>query len=143
MTDPYLTAIAAIDGRFLRYESLPHQTRLRITFCGKPFEDSTEALPEDTTEPVPGEALGSVIGLNTAEPGLRVSAPLHVEWATANLDAIVAQAVRIWAAAEPDRNAARIAARATDGGHLPRIFESNRQTPQSPTSAPVFRQCEG
>jgi hypothetical protein len=43
------------------------------------------------------EALGSVIRLDTDEPGLRVCAPLEVEWAAANAEAIVAEAVRVWA----------------------------------------------
>jgi hypothetical protein len=38
-----------------------------------------------------------VIRLDTDEPGLRVCAPLEVEWAAANAEAIVAEAVRVWA----------------------------------------------
>jgi hypothetical protein len=75
-------ATAWIDERLLRFTAIPFQARLRITFGGIGAQL---------------EALGSVIGLDTVEPGLRVSAPLHVEWASLHSDAIIDEAVRIWA----------------------------------------------
>ncbi|THV42415.1 hypothetical protein [Glycomyces buryatensis] len=89
MTHLHLTGIACVDGRYLRYTSLPYQARLRITFCGNPPWE-----PEaDTGQP---GALGSVTGLDTDGPDLRISAPLHAEWANNNREAIVAEAARIW-----------------------------------------------
>ncbi|MDN3241936.1 hypothetical protein [Glycomyces tritici] len=78
-----------VDGRLLRYTALPFQARLRITFGGI------------GTRPEP---LGSVIRLDTDEPRLCVSAPLHVEWAGTNSEAIIAEAVRIWAEVRRDCN---------------------------------------
>lgn len=72
-------AAAWVDGRLLRFEPVLRQPRLRIILTG--------------AEP---ETLGSVIRLDSAEPGLRVSAPLHVEWAREHHEAIVAHAVRVW-----------------------------------------------
>ncbi|THV41410.1 hypothetical protein [Glycomyces buryatensis] len=74
------TARSWIDGKLLRFDTIPFQARLRITLPG-----------EDP------EALGSVIRLDTDDPGLRVCAPLHVEWGREHCDAIVAEAVRVWA----------------------------------------------
>ncbi|THV33936.1 hypothetical protein [Glycomyces buryatensis] len=92
MTDLHISGIAEIDGRFLRYQSLPHQDRLRITFCGNPpWQPQGE---EDNTI-----ALGSVTGLDTSAPTLRISAPLHAEWARAKREHITTEAVRIWTAA--------------------------------------------
>jgi hypothetical protein len=75
--------VAVIGGRRLYFEAYPAQARFRVTmahvWAGK------------------AEALGSVIRLDTDEPGLRVCAPLEVEWAAANAEAIVAEAVRVWA----------------------------------------------
>jgi hypothetical protein len=75
--------VAAIGGRRLYFEAYPAQARFRVTmahvWAGK------------------AEALGSVIKLDTDEPGLRVCAPLEVEWAAENAEAIVAEAVRVWA----------------------------------------------
>ncbi|THV30125.1 hypothetical protein [Glycomyces paridis] len=75
-------AVRRIGGRQLHFEAFPSQARLRIT-----------TLSAGT---VPESALGSVIRLDTTEPGLRVSAPLEVEWASTNMEEIVAEAVRIW-----------------------------------------------
>jgi hypothetical protein len=75
--------VAAIGGRRLYFEAYPAQARFRVTmahvWAGK------------------AEALGSVIRLDTDEPGLRVCAPLEAEWAAENAEAIVAEAVRVWA----------------------------------------------
>lgn len=73
-------ATAWVDGRLLRFEPVLRQPRLRVIITG--------------TEP---EALGSVIGLGTDDVGLRVSAPLHVEWAGEHCEAIVSRAQRVWA----------------------------------------------
>ncbi|THV26797.1 hypothetical protein [Glycomyces paridis] len=73
-------ALVWVDGRRLRFEPVLKQPRLRVILTG--------------AEPV---ALGSVIRLDTGEPGLRVSAPLHVEWATEHLEAIVRHAADVWA----------------------------------------------
>ena len=74
--------VAVIDGRRLYFEAFPPQARFRITTAraqtGKP------------------EALGSVIRLDTDDPGLRVCAPLEVEWAARNAEEIVAEAVKVW-----------------------------------------------
>jgi hypothetical protein len=75
---------AAIDGRRMEFSSLPFQARMRITFLNGVHEG----------EPA---VLGSVIGLDTDEPGLRVSTPIHLEWGTGHADQIVAEASRIWA----------------------------------------------
>jgi hypothetical protein len=83
----HFLATAWIDEHLLRFTAIPFQARVRITFSGS------------GTRP---EALGSVIGLDTDEPGLRVSAPLFVEWATIHSEAIIAEAVRIWAEVRRD-----------------------------------------
>ena len=53
---------AVIGGRRLYYEAFPSQARFRITMA-RAWEQKTEAL-------------GSVIRLDTAAPGLRVCAPI-------------------------------------------------------------------
>lgn len=73
-------ATAWVDGRLLRFEPVLKQPRLRVIITG----------PEP-------EPLGSVIRLDTDQAGLRVSAPLHVEWANEHHEAIIASAHRIWA----------------------------------------------
>ncbi|MDN3240727.1 hypothetical protein [Glycomyces tritici] len=73
-------ATAWVDGRLLRFEPVLKQPRLRVIITG----------PEP-------EPLGSVIRLDTTEAGLRVSAPLHVEWATDHHEPIIAHAQRVWA----------------------------------------------
>lgn len=74
--------VAAIGGRRLYFEAYLPQARFRImmayVWAGK------------------AEALGSVIKLDTEEPGLRVCAPLEVEWAAKHADEIVAEAARVW-----------------------------------------------
>jgi hypothetical protein len=80
-------ATAWIGEHLLRFTAIPFQARVRITFSGT------------GTQP---EALGSVIGLDTDAHGLRVSAPLYVEWATIHSGAIIAEAVRIWAKVRRD-----------------------------------------
>ncbi|MFC3494526.1 hypothetical protein [Glycomyces rhizosphaerae] len=73
-------ATAWVDGRLLRFEPVLKQPRLRVILTG--------------TEP---QTLGSVISLDTDQAGLRVSAPLHAEWANEQHEAIIAHARRIWA----------------------------------------------
>lgn len=73
-------ATAWVDGRLLRFEPVLKQPRLRVIITGR------------TPEP-----LGSVIRLDSTEPGLRVSAPLHVEWAVEHCEVIVDRATRVWA----------------------------------------------
>jgi hypothetical protein len=75
------TATVLVDGRRLHYEVIVPQARLRVTLAD-PWEVS--------------EAIGSVIYLDSEQPGLRVSAPLQIEWATAHEELIVAEAVRVW-----------------------------------------------
>lgn len=87
MNATHYLATVWIDDRLLRFTALPYQSRLRITFGGI------------GTRPEP---LGSVIRLDTEDPRLCVSAPLHVEWAEANSDPIIAEAVRIWAEVRRD-----------------------------------------
>ncbi|WP_199034200.1 hypothetical protein [Glycomyces salinus] len=76
---------AEIDGRRVEFTPLPFQARLRVTF----YE-------------VDPAVLGSVIDLDTDEPGLRVSAPLHLEWGNAHADQLVTEATRIWASLASD-----------------------------------------
>lgn len=83
MTYAAFTATALVDGRRLHFEVIAVQARLRVTLAD-PWEES--------------EVLGSVIRLDTAQPGLRVAAPLQVEWATAHSGLIVAEAVKVWSA---------------------------------------------
>jgi hypothetical protein len=73
---------AVIGGRRLYYEAFPSQARFRITMA-RAWEQKIEAL-------------GSVIGLDTAAPGLRVCAPLELEWAAQNAEEIVTEAVKVW-----------------------------------------------
>jgi hypothetical protein len=77
------TATVQVAGRRLHYEVMVSQARLRVTIAD-PWEES--------------EVIGSVIYLDSEEPGLRIAAPLQIEWATANSEAIVAEAVRVWEA---------------------------------------------
>ena len=42
------------------------------------------------------ETLGSVIKLDSDKPGLRIRAPLEVEWGALHAAEIVAEAVRVW-----------------------------------------------
>lgn len=74
--------VAVIGGRRLYFEAFPSQSRFRVTLADAQAGKS--------------EALGSVIRLDTDEPGLRVCAPLEVEWAARNAEAIVAEAVEVW-----------------------------------------------
>jgi hypothetical protein len=74
--------ISVIGGRCLHFEAFPSQARFRVTMV--------RARAGRT------EALGSVIRLDTDEPGLRVCAPLEVEWAAENAEEIVAEAVKVW-----------------------------------------------
>lgn len=76
-------AVAVIGGRRLYFEAIPAQARFRITMAHV-WAGSVEAL-------------GSVIRLDTDEPGLRVCAPLEVEWAARHMEEIVAVAVGVWA----------------------------------------------
>lgn len=81
MTFASYTATIVVDGRRLHFEAMVPQARLRVTLAD-PWEES--------------DVLGSVIRLDTEEPGLRVSAPLQVEWANLHADHIIAEAARIW-----------------------------------------------
>ncbi|MCD0442296.1 hypothetical protein LO763_01480 [Glycomyces sp. A-F 0318] len=73
---------AVIDGRRLYFEAFPAQSRFRVTVADARTGRSA--------------ALGSVIRLDTDAPGLRICAPLEVEWATRNAEEIVAEAVDVW-----------------------------------------------
>lgn len=81
-------AVAVIGGRRLYFEAFPPQARCRVTMAHVWAEKA--------------EALGSVIRLDTHAPGLRVCAPLEVEWAARHAEAIVAEAVKIWASITRD-----------------------------------------
>jgi hypothetical protein len=77
------TATVLVGGRRLHYEVMVPQARLRVTLAD-PWEES--------------EVIGSVIYLDSDTPGLRVAAPLQIEWATAHSEVIVSEAVRVWEA---------------------------------------------
>jgi len=77
-----LIARSVIGERHLVFEAIFCQHRLRVTFSGEQ----------------PG-VLGSVVYLDSLEPGLRISEPLHVEWAVLHHEAIIDEAQRIWAVA--------------------------------------------
>ncbi|MEU6858330.1 hypothetical protein AB0B28_05570 [Glycomyces sp. NPDC046736] len=74
-------ATIVVDGRRLHFAAIVPQARLRLTLAD-PWEES--------------EILGSVIRLDTTEPGLRVAAPLQVEWANDHAETILKEAVRVW-----------------------------------------------
>ncbi|WP_460498283.1 hypothetical protein [Glycomyces tarimensis] len=86
MRTPVL-AVETVVGRRLRFAVLVGQPRLRATFL---YRDP----------PV----LGSVIGLDGDRPQLRVSTPIHMEWAATHAKAIVDFATRTWTAIERDRD---------------------------------------
>jgi hypothetical protein len=73
---------AVIGGRRLYFAAFPSQARFRITMA-RAWELKTEPL-------------GSVIRLDTDEPGLRVCAPMEVEWANRHAEKIIAEAVSVW-----------------------------------------------
>jgi hypothetical protein len=73
---------AVIGGRRLYFAALPSQARFRITMA-RAWEMKTEPL-------------GSVIRLDTNEPGLRVCAPMEVEWADKHAEKIISEAVSVW-----------------------------------------------
>jgi hypothetical protein len=73
---------AVIGGRRLYFGALPSQARFRITMA-RAWEMKTEPL-------------GSVIRLDTGEPGLRVCAPMEVEWADKHAEKIISEAVSVW-----------------------------------------------
>jgi hypothetical protein len=73
---------AVIGGRRLYFAAIPSQSRFRITMA-RAWELKTEPL-------------GSVIRLDTDEPGLRVCAPLEVEWADKHAEKIISEAVSVW-----------------------------------------------
>ncbi|MFG3338229.1 hypothetical protein [Glycomyces sp. NPDC048151] len=77
-----LIAHAVIGDRHLNFDAVFSQHRLRVTFSG--------------TEPT---VLGSVVYLDSHEPGLRISEPLHVDWAVQRHEAIINEAKRIWSSA--------------------------------------------
>lgn len=74
--------VSVIEERRLYFEAYPFQARFRVTMAHVRAGKT--------------ESLGSVIRLDTDEPGLRVCAPLEVEWAARNADVIVAEAVQVW-----------------------------------------------
>ena len=73
---------AVIGGRRLYFAAFPSQARFRITMA-RAWESKTEPL-------------GSVIRLDTDQPGLRVCAPMEVEWAEKHAEKIIAEAVSVW-----------------------------------------------
>jgi len=73
---------AVIGGRRLYFAAIPSQARFRVTMA-RAWEMRTDAL-------------GSVIRLDTDEPGLRVCAPMEVEWANKHAEKIIAEAVSVW-----------------------------------------------
>ncbi|GAA2140048.1 hypothetical protein [Glycomyces algeriensis] len=73
---------AVIGGRRLYFAAIPSQARFRITMA-RAWEQRTGPL-------------GSVIRLDTDSPGLRVCAPMEVEWADKHAERIVAEAVSVW-----------------------------------------------
>jgi hypothetical protein len=83
MSRAYYLGTACVGDHRLSYEAVLQQPRLRITMTGP-------ALGQQ------GTVLGSVVALDTEAPRLRVSAPLHLEWATANSESIIDAAVEIW-----------------------------------------------
>lgn len=86
-TDPNglpVLATERIGERSARFSALPGQPRLRVTFAD--------------TEPA---VLGSVIGLDGDRPELRVSAPIHMDWAATHTAAVLTAAARAWAAHRP------------------------------------------
>jgi hypothetical protein len=80
---------ALIDDRRLRFDAIAYQARLRITLTGPGLGQQ-------------GDTLGSVVALDTDNPRLLVSAPLHVEWATTHYEEIQTEATRIWTAIQRD-----------------------------------------
>lgn len=91
----HVLAMARIGGRRLRFDAIFCQNRLRITMLDGAESSEAEAEEECEAGVVP-EALGSVVYLDSDRPGLRISAPLHVEWAAQHCEAIIAEGVRIW-----------------------------------------------
>lgn len=73
---------AVIGGRRLYFQAFPTQARFRVTMAHA-WEQRTETL-------------GSVIRLDTSKPGLRVCAPLEVEWAEKHAEKVIAEAVSVW-----------------------------------------------
>ncbi|MDA1362810.1 hypothetical protein O1R50_24545 [Glycomyces luteolus] len=74
-----ILATAAIDGRAVRYSLVLGQNRFRLT-----FKEIHPAL------------IGHIINLETPNPRLVISEPLHTEWALANEAAIIEHATRAW-----------------------------------------------
>jgi hypothetical protein len=68
-----------IDDRAVRYSLVVGQTRFRLTF--------KEIRPD---------LIGHVIALDTPNPRLVVSEPLHAEWARTNEPALTQHAARAW-----------------------------------------------
>jgi hypothetical protein len=83
----HVLATAEVGGRRLRFEAVFRQSRLRIT------------LLRNASESASSEALGSVVYLDSDEPGLRIRSPLHVDGAVQHCAAIIGEAERIWGAA--------------------------------------------
>jgi hypothetical protein len=73
---------AVIGGRRLYFAAIPAQVRFRVTMA-RAWEMQTEPL-------------GSVIRLDTDTPGLRVCAPMEVEWADKHAEKIISEAVSVW-----------------------------------------------
>lgn len=72
-------ATETIGERRLQLSAIPGRPRLRVTFVD--------------AEPL---VLGSVIGLDGDRPEIRVSTPLHMDWAASHSAAITSAAARVW-----------------------------------------------
>ncbi|HEX2143678.1 MAG TPA: hypothetical protein VHG10_04125 [Glycomyces sp.] len=72
-------ATATVDDRAVRFSLVVGQTRFRLTF--KEFRP---------------ELIGSVVALDSPNPRLVVSTPLHTEWALTNEPDLIDCAVRAW-----------------------------------------------
>ncbi|HEX2144679.1 MAG TPA: hypothetical protein VHG10_09245 [Glycomyces sp.] len=72
-------AAETVDERLVRFSLVIGQTRFRLTF--------------KETQP---ELIGYVIALDSPNPRLVVSEPLHTEWALTNEPALTQHATRTW-----------------------------------------------
>jgi hypothetical protein len=75
-----ILATATIDDRLVQYSLVLGQTRFRLTY--------KELHPN---------LIGHIINLETPNPRLVISQPLHTEWALTNEQALTATANQIWA----------------------------------------------
>lgn len=72
-------AVEDVDDRAVRFSQVTGQPRLRLTFPG-----------------VDPPLLGHVTGLDTFDPRLHLTEPLHVEWGLDHADELTKAADRIW-----------------------------------------------